>query len=113
MFDFTDMSKIYSIELSNGRTLNNVHLNGNNFYTTYKIDEDMFDGGLKKVVVSDGETEQVGENMRLLQLVHYDSSLGLEAGWYFVFGQIPEEEMRFAKLQSDIEYLSMMTDIEI
>ena len=113
MFTFTDMSKKYSIKLSNGREFNNVHLNGNNFYTTYKIDESMFEGGLKTVIVSDGETEQVGKNQKLLQLIEYSAAMGIEPGWYFVFGDTSEEEMKYEKLQADIEYLSMMTDIAL
>lgn len=113
MFTFTDMSKNYSVKLSNGRELNNVHLNGNNFYTTYKIDKSIFEGGLKTVIVSDGETEQVCDNMELLQLVEYTENMGITPGWYFVFGDIPEEKMRYAKLESDMEYLSMMTGVDL
>lgn len=113
MINFTDMSKVYSINLSNGRELNNVHLNGNNFYTTYKIDEEMFKGGLKTVTISDGETQQVYKHMQLLQLKEYSAQYGLTPGWYFVLGEISEEERKYEKIQADIAFLSMMTNIEL
>lgn len=113
MINFTDMSKTYTIKLSNGRILNDIHLNGNNFFTTYKIDTDMFAGGLKTVTISDGTREETYENMRLLQIQEYDASYGLEPGWYFVIDQTPLEDLKYRKIQSDIEYLSMMTDVNI
>lgn len=113
MINFTDMSKTYTIKLSNGRELNDVHLNGNNFFTIYKIDKEMFAGGLRLVTVSDGTREETYENMQLLQITYYDDSYGLEPGWYFVLEEISPEKLKYAKIQADIEYLSMMTDVEI
>ena len=45
--------------------------------------------------------------MELVQIVHY------EDGYYFVLRDITEAELEKMKMQSDIEYLAMMSDIDL
>ena len=71
----------------------------------------MFDGKLLKVTIEgieDGK-KVVNEykNMELVQIVHY------EDGYYFVLRELSQEEINMAKIQGNIEYLAMMTDVDL
>ena len=45
--------------------------------------------------------------MELVQIAHY------EDGYYFVLREIPQEELDKLKMQSDIEYIAMMSNIDM
>lgn len=105
------MEKSWKITLSDGTKLENLGLNGNNFISEVKLTEDDFKGKLSKVTIEgseDGqEIKQEYEHMELVQIVHY------EDGYYFVLRELSEAELKERKMQGDIEYLAMMTDIDL
>ena len=105
------MEKSWKITLSDGTKLENLGLNGNNFISETKITEKDFKGKLSKVVfegkVEEKNFKQECNNMELVQIAHY------EDGYYFVLREIPQEELDKLKMQSDIEYLAMMSDIDM
>lgn len=105
------MEKSWEITLSDGTTIENLRLNGNNFVSETEIKKEMFDGKLLKVTIEgieDGK-KVVNEykNMELVQIVHY------EDGYYFVLRELSQEEINMAKIQGNIEYLAMMTDVDL
>lgn len=105
------MEKSWKITLSDGTTIENLRLNGNNFVSETEIKKEMFDGKLLKVIIEgieDGK-KVVNEykNMELVQIVHY------EDGYYFVLRELSQEEINMAKIQGNIEYLAMMTDVDL
>ena len=105
------MEKSWKITLSDGTTIENLRLNGNNFVSETEIKKEMFDGKLLKVTIEgieDGK-KVVNEykNMELVQIVHY------EDGYYFVLRELSQEEINMAKIQGNIEYLAMMTDVDL
>ena len=99
--------KIYTITLEDGTKIENLRLNGNNFISQEQIDPEIFDGNLGKVMINDGENDEVHENMGLVQV----TQMGKE--YWFVLRDIPESEIANAKLRSDLDYLAMMTAVEI
>lgn len=99
--------KIYKITLADGTVIDNLKLNGNNFVSLVEIDETIFNGNCLKVTISDGEKEDTHTNMELVQI----TKMGEE--YWFVLRDIPENELAFIKLQSDIEYIAMMSEIEL
>lgn len=101
------MEKSWKITLSDGTKLENLGLNGNNFISEAEITEDDFKGKLSKVTVEGKDFKQEYNNMELVQIAHY------EDGYYFVLREIPQEELDKLKMQSDIEYLAMMSDIDM
>lgn len=105
------MEKTWKITLADGTRLENLRLNGNNFISDTKITADIFNGNLSKVVIEgieDGkETVQEYEHMELVQIVHY------EDGYYFVLRELSQDELDKIKTQADIEYLAMMSDIDL
>jgi hypothetical protein len=99
--------KIYKITLADGTVIDNLKLNGNNFISPVEIDETIFDGNCLNVTINDGEKDDVHTNMELVQI----TKMGEE--YWFILRDVPENELAFIKLQSDIEYIAMMSEIEL
>lgn len=102
------MEKSWKITLANGTQLKDLKQNGNNFVSETEITADIFNGNLSKVVIEDEEGNvQEYEHMELVQIVHY------EDGYYFILRELSKEELERIKTQADIEYLAMMSDIDL
>lgn len=109
---------MYTITLADGTKLENLRLNGNNFIADYKLTEDDFRLKLYQVDIESTDEEpsdiELGRhyNMELLAL---QSGLPyMEKGEYwFILGEISEDQLRYGQLKADIEYLAMMTDTEL
>lgn len=99
--------KIYSVTLADGTTIENLRLNGNNFVSDVEIDKSVFDGNCHSVMISDGETKTVHENMECVQV----TQMGEE--YWFVLRELSESELKEAKIQASIEYIAMMCDVEL
>ena len=109
---------MYSIELSDGTKISNLKLNGDNFYSAAPISAGIFAGKLRRVKITSDDAEEqsyVGEHehMRLEGIQHITKSPGLEAGYYFVLKEIPSDELERLKTTANIEYLAMMSDIDL
>lgn len=103
------MEKSWKITLSDGTQLKDLKLSGNNYISKTKITEDDFKGKLSKVII-ENETDKISvelEHVELVQIVHY------EDGYYFVLRELSQEEINMAKIQGNIEYLAMMTDVDL
>ena len=96
--------KIYKITLGDGTEISNLKLNGNNFISTEKIEESAFADNCSPVTISDGTTETVHPNMELVQIVEQIPG---------VLRDISEEEFARIKMQSDIAYIAMMSNVEL
>lgn len=103
------MEKSFKITLADGTQLKNLKLNGNNYISKTEITEDDFKGKLSKITI-ENETDKTSEeleHMELVQIVHY------EDGYYFVLRQLSVDEIDKIKTKADIEYLAMMTDVDL
>lgn len=100
--------KIYKITLGDGTEISNLKLNGNNFISTEKIEESVFADNCSPVTISDGTTETVYPNMELVQIVEQ-----VPGEYWFVLRDISEEEFARTKMQSDIAYIAMMSNVEL
>lgn len=100
--------KIYKIILGDGTEISNLKLNGNNFISTEKIEESVFADNCSPVTISDGTTETVYPNMELVQIVEQ-----VPGEYWFVLRDISEEEFARIKMQSDIAYIAMMSNVEL
>lgn len=104
----------YKIKLSDGTTISGLGLSGNNFISTEPLTPEIFSGKLRKVEITypaEGEIPEhteTYENMRLASIKDYG-----EKGYYFVLTEIPRGELEMMKLKSSIEYLALMSDIDI
>ena len=103
------MEKSWKITLSDGTQLKDLKLSGNNYISKTKITEDDFKGKLSKITI-ENETDKTSEELEhveLVQIVHY------EDGYYFVLRQLSAGEIDKIKTKADIEYLAMMTDVDL
>lgn len=100
---------MYKVTLADGFVLDNLELNGNNFISDTPIDEHVFDDNLVHVTFYDYETEMedVHDHMMLARFAIENNQ------YWFALIDIPESELRYAKNRADIEYLAMMTDVEL
>lgn len=103
-----DEKEIFSVELSNGVKIENLELNGNNFISASEITAEMFAGGLSEVHISgDKGTSYTINHAKLIQIIELDGK------WWFILAETPAEELLFEKISSDIDYIAMMTDIDL
>ena len=94
-------NKTYSITLADGTII------GDNFISKTKISHDAFADNCSPVTISDGEVEEVHENMELVQITEMGDD------YWFVLRDISKAEMEKIKMQSDIEYIAMMAGVEL
>ena len=99
--------KTYRITLADGTILDNLTMNGNNFISEEAIDASIFDGTCSPVIINDGTNEEVHEHMDLVQVTTVDKKRS------FVIRDIPQKEREQTTLKSELEYLSMMCDVEL
>lgn len=100
--------KIYKLTLADGTVIDNLTMNGNNFVSKEKIDSSVFEANCCPVIINDGTTDEIHENMELVQITK-----SVYGGYWFVLRDISEKELEQAKMKSDIEYLAMMCDVEL
>lgn len=99
--------KIYSITLADGTVISNLRLNGNNFISGTELTRDMFVGNCSTVIIDDGETQNIHENMELVQITKNGGE------YWFILREISPTELSQMKMQSDIEYVAMMAGVEL
>ena len=93
-----------TIALSNGTELTGLELNGNNYISPEKLTEDTFADGLSPVVINGEEHEQ----MALVQCIQH-----ADGRTWFILRDVTAEEIASAKLCSDIDFIALMSDIEL
>ena len=99
--------KTYKITLTDGTVLDNLKLNGNNFISDTPIDEEMFTDNCASVTISDGSTEELHENMVLVQIMKINEE------YHFILRDLSTDEIERIKTRADIEYIAMMTEVEL
>lgn len=97
----------YTITLADGQKITGLRKNGDNFVSETQVDESIFDGNLSTMTVSDGESEQVLNNVELIQQVEYKD------GWYLAFRELTAQELRDMEIDAKIDYIAMMADVDM
>ena len=93
-----------TIAFSNGTGLTGLELNGNNYISPEKLTEDTFADGLSPVVINGEEHEQ----MALVQCIQH-----ADGRTWFILRDATAEEVANAKLRSDIDFIALMSGIEL
>lgn len=102
------MDKTYKITLSDGTVIENLKMNGNNFISKNEILEDIFIGNLSSVDIEDSEgTVEVHSNMELVQVKQYGNE------YWFILRDLTEDELIRITQRADLEYIAMMTGVEL
>ena len=99
--------KLYAVTLADGTELTGLHLNGNNFVSDTPVAKEQFEFNCSPVTISDGTVTEVHENMELNHLQVIDGK------WYFVLLDVSPQELWQRKVTADMQYLSMMTEVEL
>ena len=90
-----------------------MELNGNNFISKAEVTPATFAGKLSKVTITgDAEADEAGligehQNMELVQVKKYG------AEYWFILRDIPAAELRELKNRGDIDYIAMMTGVQL
>ena len=93
-----------TIALSNGTELTGLELNGNNYISKEALTEETFNDGLSPVVINGEEHEQ----MALVQCIQH-----ADGRTWFILRDVTAEEVAQAKLRADIDFLALMTNVEL
>lgn len=96
------------VVLADGTRLTDISMNGDNFISTDIIDNDVFVNNLSPVKIVDDDNNEIEHaHMKLLANRVYQGQ-----SW-FVLEDIPDSQFAMMKLQGDIEYIAMMSDIDL
>ena len=102
------MDKKYSIELVDGTKFFNLVLFGKVYLSETEINKESFTKrNCSSVKISDEENVIFCGQMELLDITKDDDK------WRITLIKISNEEIMFKKLRSDIDYLSMMVDVNL
>ena len=85
---------MYTITLADGKKLENLDKNGDNYISKTKVDESIFKNNLSKVTISDGETETTYENVEFVQQMQWT-----DGTWYLVFRVVSGAEKSITDIQ--------------
>lgn len=80
---------MYKIQLSNGQTLDSLTLNGNNFISTSKVEDAVFDGGLSSVTFTDTDT---GKSRTYTDMVLIANRVFDGQSWFVLAEETPAEK---------------------
>lgn len=99
---------LYKVTLSDSTEIENLKLNGNNFVSETEITEDIFKGKLSAVTITDSNGgEQIIENAELISVQEHSGE------WWFSIRETPETIRIQKQMQANIQYIAMMTDVEL
>ena len=108
----------YKVELSNGKVFSGLGINGTCFVSKAEVKAVDFAGGMKLVKVSGRYEPETGESggYEVSYEWEYPKLGGVEkigSEWYFWFEEVSEESRAVEKAAADVEYLAMMTGVEL
>ena len=99
---------IYTITLADGTELADLTKNGDSYISSEEISESIFDDNLYEIQVNDGTTTTEYEN---LELIRFEQKASGEC--WFALRELSAPELEKLQMQSDIEYVAMMTGVEL
>lgn len=98
---------MWKIILADRTELKGFTQNGNNYVSQEQIDESLFANNLATLTITNGEEKIVLHNAELIQQMQHDD------GWYLCFRELTKQEMEAAALSAKIDYLAMMSEIDL
>lgn len=96
-----------SIVLADGTTLKNLGLNGSNYISSTEVQASIFSRNCSPVILSDGVNEERHENMALVHI------LPMNGEWWIALRDVSPSELENQKVRADVDYIAMMTDVNI
>jgi hypothetical protein len=102
--------------LSDGTTLSNLILNGNNFISQEYIDETTFDGKLSKVIIggdTDNNRDEEHFNLKLVQIREMPTIDRNKSEYWFILAEKTQEEILKERLKSTEDALMILMDLRM
>ena len=100
------MNNNYTITLADGTIISNLTKNGTNYVSNTKITADTFLGNCSPLMIRGDESVEFHSNAELVNIMEINGQ------YYIAFRDIPQNELREAKMRSDLDYLAMMSDVD-
>ena len=98
----------FKITLADGTVFEGLRLNGNNYISEEKIEEEVFtEEALREVRIHDGETESVIYSAVLIQLKKYGEE------YWFILAEKSPEQMEKEQLEEKADRVKAVTDYNI
>lgn len=105
------MDKKYTLYVDNVKLAEDLTLNGSNYVSKTEVDVSNLPPVFKLTAKdSKGNITEEFEHAKLLQQVQYAWD---DNKFYLAFAPVSEQEILNAKMQSNLEYLAMMADVDI
>lgn len=95
----------YTITLADGRKLTGLDKNSDNFVSTEKVDESIFENNLSTMTVSDGETEETFKDMVFIQQMEW-----ADGTFYLAFREKTQQEKILEVITANTNGL---TDVQV
>ena len=112
--------KTYTVTFADGTKLENLTLNhgANTFHSASEITAETFDGKLSEVHIAASDGDMTGcaypDTLHDAELVQIMQPADTPDGtWQFILREIPADELFKAKIQAQLDYLAMSTDIDL
>lgn len=99
--------KNYSMTLTDGTVIENLRLNGNVFISPVEILPDLFIDNCDPIVINDGDMDEVHQHMALVAIERHGNK------YWIMLRDRTSDELDKLKIMADIEYLAMMTDVDM
>ena len=99
--------KIYSMTLTDGTVIENLRLNGNVFISSEEISSDVFVDNCDPITFSDGDTTEIHQHMALVAIERHGNK------YWIMLRDRTSDELDKLKIMADIEYLAMMTNVDM
>lgn len=112
---------MFKIILSDNTAIENIGINGTTLISHKPLDDSIFENNLSPVTFEwNGEkpANEVEMFVSFIEGTHEHMEYQaipspVEGEYWFTLTDVPESELRYAKLVGDIQYLAMMTDVEL
>lgn len=94
----------YTIDLGNGKVLENLTLNGNNYVSDIELHESDF-SGMSNVTITDSNNNSV-----ILKHAKLQQVMPLFGKWYFILEEMSNFELQTMANSAQLFYTAAMTD---
>lgn len=115
-----EKERTWTVTLADGTAIENLTLNNgaNTFHSPAEITEDTFDGKLSEVHISASDGDMTGcaypDTLRNAELVQIMQPADTPDGqWAFILREIPADQLFRAKIQAQLDFLAMNTDVDL
>lgn len=99
---------MYTITLSNGNTLKNLELNGNNFISAEIIEDSVFEGGLDTVIIAEGKNKETHTDMVLVSNRVFD-----DKSWFILSEKTQEQKERERVASLELENAALHETVAV